>query len=100
VRPPSFLLPALLLLAGCGGPKRVSVEAFQREYDLRNHQTVTASEYLGERDGRAYLLRKRMPLLGRRWKEEVWLVDTADLPPAFLERLRQESENRQFDPAQ
>jgi hypothetical protein len=83
---------ALLLLAGltgCGQTKHVTGPEFRREYELRNTQTMVSAEYLGERDGKVFLLRKTMSLTSHdKWKEETWFTETNNLPAAFLAQLK------------
>jgi hypothetical protein len=86
------ILLALALLAGCNKPKRVSGAEFKREFDLRNAQTMVWSEYLGEKEGKAFMLRKTMPLVGSKWREEVWFTETNNLDSAFLEQLKKEAQ--------
>ncbi len=83
-----ILLLSLALLSGCNKPKRVSGAEFKREFELRNTQTMVWSEYLGEREGKAFLRRKTMPLVGSKWREEVWFTETNNLDSAFLEQLK------------
>lgn len=81
-----FLLAGL---TGCDGSKHVTGPEFQREYELRNTQTMVASEYLGERDGQVFLKRRTMSLVNKaRWEEEIWCTETNNLAPAFLSQLR------------
>jgi hypothetical protein len=83
-----ILLLSLTLLAGCDEPKHVSGEEFKREFNMRNTQTMVWSEYLGEKEGKAFMLRKTMPLVGSKWREEVWFTETKNLDSAFLEQLK------------
>ncbi len=66
----------------------MTAEEFKRQYDLRNMQSVYWADYLGEKDGKVYLLRKRAPLIGKNWKEEILFTEVAGLDPAFLQILR------------
>jgi hypothetical protein len=68
--------------------QHVTAEELKRQYDLRNMQSVYWADYLGEKDGKVYLLRKRAPLIGENWKEKILLTEIARLDPAFLQILR------------
>jgi len=83
-----FLLLIFALLYGCNELQHVTAEEFKRQYDLRNMQSVYWADYLGEKDGKVYLLRKRAPLLGKNWKEEILFTEAAGLDSAFLQILR------------
>ncbi len=79
----------LMFLSGCNEPKQVSGTDFKREYELRNAQTMVSSEYLGEKDGKAFLRRKTMSLVNQnKWNEEIWCTGTNDLDAAFLAELK------------
>lgn len=85
----------LVLLAGCNKPKQVSGADFKREYELRNAQTMVASEYLGEKDGKVFLRRRTMSLVNKnKWNEEIWFAETGNLDEAFLAELRNETPSR------
>jgi len=87
------MIPVLLLsfvLTGCDKPKHVSGSEFKREFELRNQQTVFWAEYLGERDGKVFLRRKRTPMVGKKWKEDIWFTETENLDADFLNELKQE----------
>jgi len=98
MKPLSLLLLALLLLAGCGGPKRVSGDDFAWEYRNRNQQTVRAAEYLGEKDGYSWLRVRTKPLVGSEWKERLWYSKTDELIPPLLEQIRKDHGNKQYVP--
>jgi len=86
---PIFWLTLLILLpVGCGGPKHVSGAEFEREYELRDTQTLFWAEYLGEKDGKVLLRRKSAPLVGDEWNEEIWYTRIDELDPQFLQELR------------
>ncbi len=53
-------------------------------------QSVYWADYLGEKDGKVYLLRKRAPMLGSKWKEEVLFTEVAGLDTEFLKVLRKQ----------
>lgn len=90
-------MPILMLvfLSGCNEPKKVSATDFEREYEMRNAQTMISSEYLGEKDGKVFLRRRTMSLVNRnKWNEEVWFTGTNDLDAAFLSELKKGSPNQ------
>lgn len=91
------MLPVLLLmvlLAGCNKSTHVSGAQFQREYEIRNQQTMITSKYMGEKGGNVYLKRTH----GDGLKEEIWFTETKNLDPSFLKELRQEQ--TEFEPEQ
>jgi hypothetical protein len=84
-------IPVLMIacLTGCNEPKHVTGAEFKREFDLRHAQTMVASEYLGERDGKVFLKRKTMSLVNKKkWNEEVWFTETNNLEWAVLDQLK------------
>lgn len=77
------------LVVGCSTkPRHVSAADFQKQWEMRHAQTVHWSSYLGETNGNVYMLRKTMPLVGSKWKEEVLFTETNGLAPGFLEQMR------------
>jgi hypothetical protein len=85
----SYIGPDVLVLTGCDAPKHVSDEAFKREFDLRNAQTMMASEYLGEKDGKVFLMRKTLSLFNKKkWNEEVWFTETNTLDLTTLDQMK------------
>jgi hypothetical protein len=84
----------LMFLSGCNEPKQVPGADFKREYELRNSQTMVASEYLGERDGKVFLRRKTMSLVNKKkWNEEIWYTETNNLDTPFLIMLKKDIPN-------
>jgi len=84
-----FPLLTLICLVGCDNAKHVTGPEFQREYELRNAQTMVASEYLGEQDGKVYLVRKTMSLVSKdKWNEEIWYTEADNLDSTFLQILK------------
>jgi hypothetical protein len=83
----------LLLLAGlmasCSTkPQHVSATEFQKQWGMRHAQTVHWCSYLGVTNGSVYMLRKTMPLVGSKWKEEVLFTETNGLPSDFVAQMR------------
>ncbi len=76
----------LLVLAGCASVHHVSPKQFEIETGLI--QTFHWAEYIGEADGKAYLLRKSAPLFGKSWSEEILYTEAAGLSSGFRERLQ------------
>lgn len=90
-------MPVLMLmfLTGCNEPKQVPGADFKREYELRNSQTMVASEYLGEKDGKVFLRRKTMSLVNKKkWNEEIWYTETNNLDAVFVNQLKQDNPNQ------
>ena len=81
------LLAVILMLSGCTRLRDISSAEFERQLELNNAQTLSSCEYIGEADGRAYILRKRAPLIDGTWKEEVLFTEIDQLDPRFLRRL-------------
>lgn len=79
----------LVFLYGCNELRHVTADEFKWQYQNRNMQSVYSATYLGEKDGKTYLLRKRAPLIGSKWKEEVLFTEVADLNADFLNTLRE-----------
>jgi hypothetical protein len=80
----------LLFLYGCNELVHVSAEEFKWQYDNRHMQSIFWADYLGEKDGKVYLFRKRAPLIGSKWKEEVLFTEVDSLDADFLNRLRKQ----------
>ncbi len=84
---------AILLLAGlmisCSTePQHVSATEFQKQWEMRDAQTVQWCSYLGVTNGDVYMLRKTMPLVGSKWKEEVLFTETNGLSADFVDQMR------------
>lgn len=76
-------------LYGCNELRHVTADEFKWQYQNRDMQSVYSATYLGERDGKIYLLRKRAPLIGSKWKEEILFTEVAGLDTVFLKTLRE-----------
>ncbi len=76
-------------LYGCDELRHVTADEFKWQYQNRDMQSVYSATYLGERDGKIYLFRKRAPLIGSKWKEEVLFTEVAGLDTVFLKTLRE-----------
>ena len=75
------------MLTGCSRLRRVEPEEFKRQVELRNAQSMYWSVYIGQADGRAFLLRKRIPLIGKKGREEVLYTETSELGADYLKEL-------------
>jgi outer membrane biogenesis lipoprotein LolB len=85
-----LLAPLLLvlLLCGCTGPERVSPAEFKRQYAwVGQAQTVKDVQYLGQRDGRAYIKISSMSTVSRKWSDHIIYVELAKLDSAFRDSL-------------
>ena len=81
----SGIFLALLMLTGCTSVKHVTPETFRA--DLQNVNTLYWCEYIGQADGKAFLLWKKAPLIGKEWIHNVHFTEADKLDPAFLKRL-------------
>jgi hypothetical protein len=79
-----------VFLYGCNELRHVTADELKWQYQNRNMQSVYWADYLGEKDGKVYLLSKRAPLIGSTWKEEVLFTEVAGLDAAFLKSLREQ----------
>jgi hypothetical protein len=79
-----------VVLYGCNELHHVTADEFKWQYQNRNMQSVYWADYLGEKDGKVYLLRKRAPMIGSKWKEEVLFTEVAGLDTEFLKTLREQ----------
>jgi len=87
---PLALIILVLLLSGCSGPERVSVAEFKKEYAaVGQPASMRHVEYLGVRDGRAYIKVSSMRLNGSKWKERVIFVELEELDEALRNSLPQ-----------
>jgi len=89
---PSLAMLLLGTLTGCTSVHYVTPKQFQLQANLM--QSFHWTEYIGQADGKAYLLRKSAPLLGKNWTEEILYTETGALSPAFLRLLQEAKENR------
>lgn len=83
-----------LMLTGCSHVHHVTPEQFKAE--LINMNTMYHCQYIGQADGKAYALRKRMPLIGHKWKEEILVTEAKDLGFFPLKPMDPEKINRPF----
>lgn len=88
-----LLLIALVLpSAGCSEAEHVSVADFKKEFAAVGQiQSVRHVEYLGQRDGKAYIKISSMRVIGSKWKERVIFVELSDLDDAFRASLPKNS---------
>jgi hypothetical protein len=80
----------LLLLCGCAGePEHVSPTEFKHEYEwVGKAQSVRAVNYLGQRDGKAFLRVRSMSMTNqKKWKNHVIYVELSELEPALRASL-------------
>ncbi|MDF1552641.1 MAG: hypothetical protein P1P84_06235 [Deferrisomatales bacterium] len=90
-----ILLLGLIMGACQEEPRHISGAQFQTEYEMRNQQTMHSAEFMGEREGRVFLLKKSMSSMNpEKWLEEVLFTEVTELDPSFLQRLRQGAEHR------
>lgn len=82
----------VVALTGCTRIHHVSPKRFQIEATMA--QSFHWTEYIGEADGKAYLLRKSAPLMGRTWTEEILFTETNGLGVEFLKQLQKAKEER------
>ena len=83
-----IVIMSSIILIGCNEPTRVSGELFQKEYAMRNTQTMHHVEYLGERDGKVYLIKRNMSASDKdRWEGEVLYAAVNELEPSFRAAL-------------
>lgn len=80
-----YLLLVAAALTGCSSLHRVTPKKFQA--DLQNMNSIYWCEYIGQADGNAYALRKRAPLIGKEWKQDILFTEIKALDPAFLKQL-------------
>jgi len=86
MRVPAALL--VLLLCQCAGPTRVSPEEFKCEYALVPvPQSMHSVEYLGQRDGAAYINHQSMSLFTGKFKERVIYTPLEDFDATFRASL-------------
>jgi hypothetical protein len=78
-----------LMLVGCSSIHHVSPDTF--EGYTRNINSLFWCEYIGQADGKVFLLRKRAPLLWGEMKQDILFTEAAGLNWSFLNRL---NENR------
>ena len=72
---------------GCTSIHKITPETFQA--DLQNMNSLYWCEYIGQADGNAYIMRKRAPLIGKEWKQEILFAEISGLDPGFLKKLEE-----------
>lgn len=91
-----FICAITLILVGCNALQKVSGTEFQKEYDMRNMQTMHYAEYLGNKDGKVYLLKKSMAIWNpKKWTEEIIYTNISELNQTFKKQLL--SDNKELD---
>jgi hypothetical protein len=83
---------AVGLLTGCASqsaePSHILAREFESQYRLGHMQTMKDAEYLGQKDGRAYLRIKSMSLTdSKKWTEQLVYVELSELDKTFREQL-------------
>lgn len=84
-----FLLLLLAgLVSGCNGPRHVSPAEFQRQYRwVDQPQTMHDVDYLGQRDGQAFIRVSSMSTVSQKWSDEIICVELNELDPEFRDTL-------------
>jgi len=81
----------LIALTGCTSVHHVSPKQFQLAVGMHS---LHWSEYIGQADGKVYLLRKSAPLIGKNWTEEILFTEAVGLSPEFLNQLQKNKEQK------
>lgn len=77
-----------LLLCGCGGPKHVLPADFKTHYgNVGQAGSMQTTDYLGQRDDKAYICVSTMSVVSQKWSNQVMYVELADLDPEFRDSL-------------
>ncbi len=77
-----------LLLCQCAGPTRISPQEFKREYaSIPLPATMINIEYLGQKDGAAYINHQTMSLLTGNFKDRILYTPLEDFDAAFRRSL-------------
>ena len=85
------------MLTGCSNLTYIESSEFKRQIELNNMQTLYWSEYIGQADGKAFILRKRVPLIGKKMKEEVLFTEADQLGEEFIKKLKEGISNQKVD---
>jgi hypothetical protein len=79
MKPFTPLLLALLLF-GCTGPEHVSPAKFKAQYAAVGQAgTMQTAQYLGQRNGRAFIRVSSMSTVSRKWSDHLIYVEVAEL---------------------
>ena len=82
------LIVLMILLVGCNEANKISTSEFKRQYELGNMQTMKSAEYLGQKDGKAFMKIKTMSSLdSKKWSEEIVYAELNELDDKFKESL-------------
>jgi hypothetical protein len=77
------------LFTGCSSLKHVDAAEFKQQIELDGRQSLYWTEYIGQADGRAFLLRKRVPMMGKKLKVEVLFTEIDKLGEDFVRELEE-----------
>ena len=93
------LIPVMLIafmLCGCNEPKKIAPARFKALYNF-SPESMHYTKYLGEKDGKVYVVKKSMSLLNqKKWDQEIFYVKMSELDAEFLAELRKK--NLKFEP--
>jgi len=68
--------------------KKISASKFKEQYELGRMQTMKYTEYLGNKDGKAFLKIKTMSIINpKKWSEKIVYVELSDLDERFKASL-------------
>ena len=85
------------LLLGCKEYERITGQEFKKQYELRNMQTMHYSKYLGQRDGKAFMIIKSMSSTNQKdWNERIVYCEMSELDPSLKSTLQ--AEGKSFEP--
>ena len=82
------------ICTGCSSLKHIESSEFKRQIEMNNMQTLYWSQYIGQADGRSFILRKRVPLIGKKMKEEVLFTESDQLGEEFINKLEEGFSNK------
>lgn len=88
-------LLAIFFLTGCADIHHVSPEKFESE--LNNIASFYWCEYIGQADGKAYLLRKTPSFWGDKWKEEILFTELDGLDKIFFKNQKEIKDRKSTD---
>ncbi len=88
------IVPAMV--TGCTSrPRHVSGPQLERMYGASKMQSLDWYGYVGETNGAVYLLRRHLPLLGSKVREQIFFAETNSLPSETLREMRADRDKSQ-----
>jgi len=91
-----FVASLIAALFGCDKYQRISGSEFQKQFQLRNMQTLYVGEYLGKKDGKAFMRIRSLSSITSETKETIVYSYVNELEAVFRDELLKDE--KAFEP--